>query len=543
VIGGGAAATRAAIEASDCGSDVLMVTKMKYGYCGSSFYVDSIPWGINTAGSSEDDKRAFLDEIIHASCGCLNKKLAEILVRDSDERFKELYSYGIKFHMNVDKPCFGRKLRGASLISLDNARSCFKEQLNKRNIRIIDNVQVHDLIVKENVCRGAVGIDSCGEVMIFGSKTVILATGGAEYLWKYSFALPDMTGDGYAMAARHGARLTNLEFIQFIPGIVSPVSRTNFHHPTFKTLPEVYNSRNEKFLAKYLPDGVTVEQCLEARAGHGPFSNEDSSKYFDIAMCMEGRNNNGGKCKGVQIKYTDTYYNDSKNETWKDFLLSRGIDTKKTTLEIYPHCQGFNGGILIDEQCSTDIENLYACGECAGGPHGANRIGGNAVLGTQVFGKIAGEEAAKKAKNIKRANISDYSFESIIGINFDTGNLSQISSVEIMDNIRKIMQESAFIIREETGLKEGITKIEKLQGEYNPYQCIKDGEDIGRVLNLHNSLLTSRIILYSMFNRRESRGGHYRKDYSGKGHKKYESMAYIRLDSKNNVLIEQDLVK
>ena len=121
-----------------------------------------------------------------------------------------------------------------------------------------------------------------------------------------------MTGDAYAMAARNGARLVNLEFIQFIPGVVSPLSRTNFNHPTLRSLPAVYNRCGEEFLEKYLPEGVTVERCLEARAGHGPFSCDDDSKYFDMAIYMEDAVNHEGDIAGAEVKYTEAYYNDSR---------------------------------------------------------------------------------------------------------------------------------------------------------------------------------------------------------------------------------------
>ena len=535
VIGGGAAATRAAIEASDNGADVLMATKMEYGYGGSSFYANSIPWGIMTAGEGEDAGKDFLEEIFHASCGCLDKKLAEILVFNSEERFREMVDYGIEFRNNDGTPCFGRKPRGALLVSMDNARKCFREQIRKRGIRVIENLAVHDLIVMDQACYGALGTDRDGNLFVIGSKTAILASGGAEYLWEYGFANADMTGDAYAMAARHGVRLTNLEFIQFIPGVVSPLRRTNFHHPTLESLPLVLNSRGEEFLGKYLPEGVTVEECLKARAGHGPFSYEDHSRYFDIAICREELKNRDDKHPGAEIRYGDAFYQDDRYKTWCEFLASRDVDTRTQNLWIYPHCQGFNGGILIDEHCATDIKNLYACGECAGGPHGANRIGGNAVLGTQVFGKIAGEQAARKSKNAGGYASDAGDIGKTLEASFDTGNISKIQPEEIMRYIKRIMQECAFIVRDGKKLQEGFEKLGQMQKEYNACQYIGDPGTAGKALNAYNSLLTGRAILYSMINRRESRGSHYRADFPEKNGEVFGSMAYVKMD-KNSEL-------
>ena len=541
VIGGGAAATRAAIEASDLGAHVLMVAKMKYGYSGSSFYDNSIPWGMMMAGEGKEAESAFLEEVLKASCGCLNRKLTEILVRDSNDRLKDLMNYGIELRMNDEAPCFGKKPRGAMLVNMDNARRSFKKQIEKRNISVIEDLPIHELVVRDRICHGALGTDPFGNVVMIHSKTVILATGGAETLWEYGFALKDMTGDAYAMAARNGARLANLEFIQFIPGVVSPLNRTNFHHPTLRSFPGVYNSSGEECLKKYLPEGITAEMCLEARAGHGPFSCEDDSKYFDIALCMEEAASSSGMVAGAEIRYTDAFFDDSRYDTWRGFLATRGIDAKKDTLRIYPHCQGFNGGVLIDEHCATDIENLYACGECAGGPHGANRIGGNAILGTQVFGRIAGEQAALKSR--KMSNVIPDSLNDLkkqAAASFDTGYSSKHRPKEVMAYIRAVMQESAFIIREEKKMAEGIEKLNELGKEYNACQFVNDGGDAAEALNASNSLMTSRLILFSMLCRRESRGGHYRKDFPEKDDTLFGGMSIARVDDGRNIVVEQN---
>ena len=463
IIGCGGAGIRAAIEAHDAGADVIIINKTKAGYSGSTFYPLSMPWGIMTAGNNEKDQADFYNDILEASCGCLNKKLTEVLVRESYDRYLELCNYGIKFRAlsdNNEKPCFGNRPRGAQLISVDNARNCLFQQLKHRNIRIIDNLYVFDILVHENTCFGALGTDDTDNIKVILSKTTIMATGGAENLWQYNLVTSDVAGDGYAMAVRHGAWLMNMEFIQFIPGLVNPVAKINFHHPTLVSLPAVRNYKGDEFLDRYLPEEITVEKCVTERARHGPFSCEDSSKYFDIAICSEETNENNG-VYGAELIYNDLFYNDEKHGLWREFLSSRGIDTKKESIRIYPHCQGFNGGIVIDENCSTDIENLYASGECAGGPHGANRIGGNAILATQVFGKIAGEQAAKKAFEIKYSG-EKINYQKYLRQSFETGNDCTVTCDNVLDNIKKVMQRCGCIIREEEIIKEGLSILEQM---------------------------------------------------------------------------------
>ncbi|MHB8277080.1 MAG: FAD-binding protein [Candidatus Humimicrobiaceae bacterium] len=540
IIGTGGAGIRAAIAAKDFGTNVILVTSKKHGYSGSTFYSNSMPWGIMTAGANQNDKEIFFEEIVKTSCGCLNKKLIQILVEQSNDRFLDLLSYGIKFRQLSDSnetPCFGTKSRGAQLIALENARESLLGQISKRDIEVIDNLYIFDLLVRDNTCSGVVGINHEGEMVIIGAKVVVMASGGAEYLWKYNIVTSDITGDGYAMAARAGARLTNMEFIQFIPGILSPLNKINFHHPTLGSIPYLYNDAGEEFLTKYLPGEVTLGKCLMERASHGPFSNEDNSRYFDIAICMEEKNSPKEGYRGIEVKYADSYYSDKKYERWREFLLSKGIDTKHDHLRIFPHCQGFNGGILIDENCSTDIENLYACGECAGGVHGANRIGGNAILATQVFGNIAGEEAAKKSKHVRDINASILNYSLKI---YNMGKLSSLHPKEIMRSIKNIMQECACIVREEKKLKEAINKIEDMECQYNPYHYINEKGFIKEALSAYNSLITSKIVLSAMLYRKESRGSHYRVDFSNKYNEKYGKMNYVTLSEDNNILIRSE---
>lgn len=514
IIGSGMAGIRAAIEASDCGADIMMVTKKKQGFGGASFYPNSLPWGILTAGQEEDAAKNYYDEVIAASCGAINKKLAAILASQSNARFKDLVNYGIKFTTLAEKnrvPCFGKQSRGAQLNNMSNLRECLNEQIKKRPIKAVENVSIMELLVKDGQCFGAVGADKNGQIISFKAKAVILATGGAESLWKYNLVTPDVSGDGYAMALRNGARLVNMEFIQFIPGSVNTGASLNFHSSSLKSLPKILNSKGEEVLQKYLPADVSIEQCLMSRALHGPFSNEDESRYFDIALALEYKAGNG---KGAEIVYGTSYYEENKFELWKALLASKGIDTKKLNIKIYPHCQGFNGGIVIDENCRTDIENLYACGECSGGPHGANRMGGNAILDTQVFGKIAGENAAKHSATA--ITFPDIDVASIVKSVYDSGNNSKLEAEEVLSSVKEIMTDSALIVREQSKLSKARLKIREIERVFNAYQAGKGSEDILKSVNAKNSILTAKAILHAMLKRRESRGSHYRADYPDK---------------------------
>ena len=358
IIGGGMAGIRAAIEASDSGADVMLVSRKKHGYGGASFYPNSLPWGVLTAGHEDNAPEKYYNEIIAASCGAIDERLVQILAEQSNERFNDLLSYGIEFTTLASTnrvPCFGEKPRGAQLNSMSNLRESLNKQLIKRPITVVDSVSILELIVKDGKCLGAVGQSSSEESVIFSAKAVVLATGGAESLWKHNLITPDVSGDGYAMALRNSAKLCNMEFIQFIPGTVNTGAPLNFHSSSLRSIPAVKNGRGEEFLTKYLPEGVSINDCFNLRAAHGPFSNEDVSRFFDISMEKEKQAGNG---EGISIVYGKEYYK-GDFKLWKELLNSKGVDTTKTDIKIYPHCQGFNGGIVIDEGCRTGIEGLF----------------------------------------------------------------------------------------------------------------------------------------------------------------------------------------
>ena len=150
-------------------------------------------------------------------------------------------------------------------------------------------------------------------------------------------------------------------------------------------------------MEKYLSEGVLEAECLTERAKHGPFSGEYQSKYFDIAIHEECEKGNGFDSMGLRLIVPDKIYDSCYG--YIDWLREKGIDVFCDDMILYLHCQGFNGGGYIDKNAQTEFENLFACGEAAGGMHGADRIGGNAISAGLVFGEIAGREAAKKVKH------------------------------------------------------------------------------------------------------------------------------------------------
>ncbi len=510
VVGSGLAGMICAITAAQNGARVHMAVNGKCGYSGSSFYPKSLPWGILSSGSGERSDEIFYNETITASQGCLDAKLVKRMVENSNDVLKMMQSWGIAFEdheKSGEVPCFGKTNRGHQLLNLESARTAYLQEMRISGVKMIEDFHAIDLLVYRNQCFGVVGFNADQELLQIRAKATVLATGGAESLFRCGLSNPAMTGEGYAMALRNGAQLTNMEFIQFIPASTGPVRGINFHHTTLASQPEITDQDGRELIRDYLPQGITKEECLSLRSTHGPFSNEDNSRYFDLSMVKSQRDPSFPK--GFQVHYNESLLKEARYRQWIDYLKSQNIDFMRSPIEIYPHAQGFNGGILIDEFCRTGIQGMFACGEVSGGQHGANRMGGNAILDTQVFGIFAGKSAAAYAAT---AHVPPVTYR--LGRIFDTGNKSKLSMGELKEEIKSIMQKSACVARNGNDIAAALGQLNQLQSLWNPMDF--PASDLKEAISLSNQLTTAKAVLSAIDARKESRGSHCREDYPEK---------------------------
>lgn len=499
VAGGGAAGVRAAIAAADAGASVALIAGDEFCASGSTYYPLSPAWGIMYADS---DKELFYQEIMGSCMGCVKPELVRRLVEDSSEVYGEMREWGLNFISLEDlrlKTCFGGVLRGAVLDDVASLKASFQRELLRRRITVIARLAVVDLLVDDEGCCGVLCSDQKGELSPLFSGAVVLAMGGGESLWQYRCAGNRLLGGAYAIAARHGAKLVNLEFIQFLLGTISPLPHTLFYHFTMKTMPQLLNEDGEP-----LPLEVSAEECLLAHAGHGPFTTIDRSMYIERAILRESERRGRPSC--AQLIYTRDIRQMPEFSHWTRYLTRMRVDPMAQPFLLFPHCQGFNGGIEIDGEARTGIPGVYACGESAGGIHGANRMGGNSILATQVFGRIAGKNAAKFAR--KGAGRGKKT------VNPFAGREDRLSAEEALERLREIMQTRGFIERNESELTEGLQMLKELEDGFSPaVQARKTLSDFP--YRVGNALTAAMLILYSMKNRTETRGGHLRTDAPG----------------------------
>ncbi len=508
VVGNGGAGIRAAVTAADLEQEVLLLGESRVGQSGSTFYPLSHDWGMLYA-VDEEDVQHFSGEIISASGGCMNEKLAKKLAEDSNRAFRRLQEGGVPFVPMEEvgiTGCFGRKPRGAFLKDRDAFIQFSERELEERgNIHFHSKMTVISLLAREKRCCGAVAVSERGELIQIAAKAVVLACGGGEGLYEYGASYGRLYGGAYAMAARHGVRLANLEFIQFVHGSVTPRRGINYYPFSYVELPKVQNRKGEECLSKYLPEGMTEEECLLAHAAHGPFSTDSKGKYLEYAMVGEGEAGNG---IGLVFSPDASRVSGKRYQLWDSFLRQMGMDTG-TQMALYPFAQGFNGGILLHGDMTTDMEGLYACGESAGGCHGPNRMGGLCILATQVLGEAAGKGAAEYASG--RELSPHLEVKDVLREEFGClGKGGSGQPLEIMKEVRGIMQKYACLHREEEGLKEALEKLGDLY--INPMENLGKKET-AEYFRAYNAVQAAGLIVYSMRQRRESRGCHDRRDY------------------------------
>ncbi len=530
VIGGGGAGLAAAISAARQGADVLIVSKGESGKSGATYYDVAEIGAYNAPEPGQGDSpECFYEDIDRASLGVSVPELSRILAEQAAETLEYLTGLpgGDRVFERVDgsykvfQSCFTSRPRAH--VMKDHFRPLLEVLHNeaaKQGVRVMNGITVAELLVNCGTCCGAYGFDQeNGEVVIL-AKSVILAAGGAGQLFAHNMYPYDVTGDAYSLAYQAGAKMANLEFVQMGIGVAYPFINL-FENYLWECFPVLENGKGERFLENYLPEGVTEQDALGDKRGHFPFSMRDRSGYVEIAVQKEinaGRGNRRGnvflrldtpemrKCLNSDSQFSLMW------ETTRKWYLDKGIDIEKTPLEIACFAHAVNGGALIDAHGMTSVDGLYAVGEAASGPHGADRLGGNMSVASQVFGKIAGEHSALRAKEMTgaQANLEDLDRKRSFWRNL---HLPQCRNGEdVKKQIQTETDRSLLIIRNEGQLQKYTDFLNQLKT-----QCLKGEEEEPilrwQMVSLWHMMNTGLLMSDAARARKESRGSHYREDY------------------------------
>jgi len=510
IIGGGGAATRAAIEAAKNQLKVTMVIKGKFP-SGSTV----IAMGSMAAVIRDDDTPdLFYKDIIEGGYHLNNKELARILANESKTAYEDLVTFGTEFQASkkgalyISQP--SGMTRSRALLSIDHMfMKGLIAEVKNAPIDIYENIMIIELLKENDTIVGAVGFNYLtGEFIVISAKAIVLATGGSGQIFQLTSNPQEATGDGYAMGLNIGAELIDMEFTQAMTCVVFPIEIRGLAPPFdgfVKYGAKFYNGLNERYMEKYEPEKMeNVTRDVACICGYKEIQAGNA--------CPNG---------GVLLDISSIPWSVMKNLMPKIYHAydNLGIDASKTGIEWAPGCHHEMGGLRINGKCETTVKGLFAAGEVTGGVHGANRLGGNSLTETQVFGKIAGKSAANFALNARRLQLSPEIIEEKRKNLFTIYNRTKgIDHVEIREKLKQMMSENVWIIKSEKKLKIAIKSLNELRNNasLNLKLRKKTYKDLKEAWETLNMLEVAQVLTCASLLRTESRGAHYREDYPEK---------------------------
>lgn len=503
VIGSGIAGLSAAIYSAAEGAKVTLATAVHL-FSGSTFFPGT--WGFGLVGpENETDKEEFIETILSLGKGVALPHLVRTFIEEVNSSVDDLEAMGLTLMKpSSDKsgekeyiPCFDHKHRRWRGLTKKNLLEVMPKLLQDKGVETLPFHKALDLSVDNGKVTGAFFMKEGAELVYIRAKAVVLATGGLSGLYQYRLTTDDVTGTGVGMALRAGAKGVNLEFLQKMIGFVTPGPKTVHNEKTFEAS-EFYAKDGRNLLDKRLPLGITKEEVLKLRALHGPFSTETDSKYLDLLIHEEILES---KEKGVLLRYDTEKMKDQGEfvHTYFNWLKEEKGVSVEDNIYVAPYMHASNGGLLIDEKGRTTLEGLYAAGECTGGMHGADRVGGLSTANGIVFGKIAGIEAAKYSRVREDHPVEVPSLKGL-----------KILSKTGRKKLQETLYKNAFLSITGPSIEEAEKVVEKITFQETESCTVKELED---AYSLLHEKTAAEVLLACQKVRTESRGSFYRKDY------------------------------
>ena len=513
IIGSGIAGLSLALKAALVGT-VNIVTK-KETMDASTNYAQG---GIASVLDPNDSFDLHIADTLESGAGLCNEQIVRMVVTNGPDMIKELISLGVNFSHNktqadrLDLTQEGghsrrRIVHTKDLTGQEVERALIHNVEKNKNITIYENHMAIDLITAskfirrglstnetEETCWGAYVLDIItGEVNTFPSRITVLATGGAGKVYLYT-SNPDIaTGDGVAIGYRAGAKVANMEFVQFHP--------TCLHHPMEKNFlisesvrgegGRLIDKKGNHFMEHYHPLKDLALRDVVARS-------------IDAEL-----KKSGDECVYLDISHRPRDFIKNRFPNIYNRCLELNIDITKEPIPVVPAAHYMCGGILTDKRGHTNIDNLYAIGEVAyTGLHGANRLASNSLIEALVFAQFSFEDSAKII-----SGKDDYKLPHIPL--WDTGSATDSDESVIVshnwDEVRRLMWNYVGIVRTNKRLVRAMRRIEVIQQEIKDYYW---GFIITRdLLELRNLATVAELIIVSATMRKESRGLHYNLDY------------------------------
>jgi succinate dehydrogenase/fumarate reductase flavoprotein subunit len=521
VIGSGAAGLYAAIEAARAGCEVLLVDRSLIGRGGATVMAQ-MTVAVALGSETPDDPQFHLADTLAAGRGLCSEPLARLLCEQGPDCIREMDAFGIGWARNKD----GR-IAQAMAPGHDRPRCVYVDFLNtgpavSKTLRTAANrtagiskagdLCVVDLIRDGDDVVGALALHlGSGAPVIIAAGATVLATGGLTRLYARNSASANMGGDGYALALRAGARLTDMEFVQFFPiGHLAPrligMDPIMWDPFRYKLGGRLLNSEMEEFAHRYgtpedgkyvlTRDIATYGILKEIEAGRGT---PHGGVYLSFMHCPE---------QALREAFGPVI----------DRLAANQIDLTRMPVEVAPIAHYHMGGVVTDARMRTAVPGLLAAGEVVGGANGANRLSGNAVTEALVFGREAGRSAAEDARRARSRRIAASVVSESLDLIADRHASRDLNTAAMVARLQQTMAKHVGPLRSESSLRQALAAIDDLDAELGsappgggrPF-------DMRQLewLDLRNMLLVARTVASAARSRRESRGAHQREDHPG----------------------------
>jgi len=543
VIGAGGSGLRAAIAAHEAGAKVGVVCK---SLLGKAHTVMAEGGAAAAMGNlyPEDNWQVHFRDTMRGGKMLNNWRMAQIHAQEAPDRVMELEDWGALFDRTPDGLISQRDFGGHRYARLAHVGDrtglemirTLQQRLVALDIDVFMECTVTDLLKTDGAISGAVGYwRESGRFVLFEAPSIVLATGGFGKGWKVTSNSWEYTGDGHALALRAGATLINMECVQFHPtGMVWP--------PSVKGLLVtesvrgdggiLKNSEGRRFMFDHIPEYFRKETADTEEEADRWYDDKKNNRRppellprDEVARAINaevkaGRGTpHGGVYLDIASRRTPEFIRKRLPSMYHQFKELADVDITKEPMEIGPTCHYAMGGVEVDPDTELSlVPGLYAVGECSGGMHGSNRLGGNSLSDLIVFGKRAGESAAAHAAGlparppVSQADLDAAQKAALAPFEEEGGE----NPYTIQSDLQQVMQDLVGIIRDAPELEQALVEIDKLKEraqhmtveghrQYNPGWHLS--------LDLRNLLLISEAVAKAALARRESRGGHTRNDY------------------------------
>jgi succinate dehydrogenase / fumarate reductase flavoprotein subunit len=554
VVGAGGAGLRAAIEASAGGVKVGLICKSLLGKA----HTVMAEGGIAAALANVDDRdnwRVHFADTMRGGQYVNNWRMAELHAKEAPDRVRELEAWGAVFDRTEDGKILQRNFGGhryprlahvGDRTGLELIRTLQDHGIH-RGIDVFMEYTVVELLTDDGRMAGVLAYErERGRFKVFSAPAVVLATGGIGRAYRITSNSWEYTGDGHSLAYHAGAELIDMEFVQFHPtGMIWPPSVQGIL-VTEAVRGEggvLLNSKGRRFMFDDIPENYRSQTADNEEEGWRYTQGDKAARRppelltrDHVARCInrEVKEGRGSPHGGVflDIAWIKTRLPNSEDHIrrklpsmYHQFKQLADIDITREPMEIGPTTHYIMGGIRVDGDTQmSNVPGLFAAGECAAGINGANRLGGNSLSDIIVFGKRAGEYAAKFARDNAKATIDNAQADAAARKTLEPFERASAKDAEnpysIQHDLQEMMQRLVGIVRNEGEMQEASAALRQLNAraarvavhghrEYNP--------GWHTALDLRNLLTVSEAITICAIERKESRGGHFREDFPEKG--------------------------